>query len=243
MFKIPKFTEIFGETEITEETKSKFKTTISKATVTESKVEIEEFSYENNLNEEEINDFLQLLDYDNLFYEEEKEEGKTVKTAFIKTSKDVLDSVTDGRWSKMSKEDKSDFLRNYIWDGTKFVVTKKGRLKAAIAGIGKSIKDDLKPKKIMLNLSTEVVVKSLLNSIRLKGVTKDIIKSAIKGAPKGSAIGSIILAVINGIKASVKTDPKTIEKDFANNFDLNLKKAKNKVGEMVNKLKGLFTKK
>lgn len=250
MVKLPKFKDIFGETEITDEMKSKYKFE-AKVTKIESTEEIELVEYEGNFTEAEAFDFIDTLKYMDLFVEVD-EAGNVKPTAFIKTSKDVLDDVTDGKWSKLSKEEKAAFLRNYIWDGTKFVPTKIGRLKAAVAGAVGSVKNSLVPVELLKNVTSTAISSAIIKSVKNKAVTTKVLQSAIKGVPRGATLGIVLLALAQGAHAGFVTSPKakvttnsdnevdtkTIERDFANNFDATIKTAKSKMKSFIDKLKG-----
>jgi hypothetical protein len=240
MFNIPKFTDIFGDVKITEEMKVSHKPS-KPIKVEESVQETPELFYEGNFSDSEIEGLVNVLDHANLFVEAD-EEGKIKKTALIQTSKEILDLMTDGRWSKFSKEEKADFLRNYIWDGTKFVPTKKGRVKAALSGIASGVKKALMPKALAKNLATDAVFEAIVKGLKNKKITVDIVKKAIKTAPRGAALSIIILSVIEASIKATTTSPKNPEKDFVKDFDNSVSTIKSKIKGFADKLKSLFSK-
>lgn len=266
MLKIPKFADLFKEIEVTDDMKSKYAKQVDESINSVNSQDNEEL-YIENFTDEEVSDFIDLMSYSDLFTEADSD-GNVKPTALIKTSKEILDLMTDGKWSKFTKEEKAEFLKNYIWDGTKFVPTKTGRLKAAIVKASGTLFGGFTPSNFTATTLADASIKAGLVKISGKKLSKEVIVKILKSAPKGAALSIVIPALIQAAGAAAVTSPKSksdlsskilsndklslsdygnrdksVDVDFAKQFDDSIKSAKSNIKKYASKLKGLLGKK
>lgn len=205
-------------------------------------------TYSNNFTENEIDMFIKLLDHSELFTESDKD-GNVKTVPLIKVSKDVLDGITDNRWSKFSKEEKKAFLNNYKWNGIKFVPTVTGMAKAATMGAVDQVFQALTPlslaKRISISLGTSIITGKLSG----KAFSPKIIIDVLRSLPKGLTIGTLLAAITTATITAISTTPNEekdpnkklmsyIRKDWASKFDANVKNTKDITKLLYNKLWG-----
>jgi len=225
MHNIPKFSDIFDvETLDINEMKTRYKA---------GDIVIPE--YERNFSESEVLMFIEALKYKDLYMESDAA-GNPDK--ILDKTKILLDDLTDGRWSKMSTAEKSAFLQNYKWDGSKFVSTTKGKIKAGLTGIGVSITNAISPKQLAPDFTASFLINLIWKSIKFKTISLPVLKTVFKATPKGMALGTFIFALLEAGSAVELNTANDKELDFASRFDSAIKTVKSNIKNFLSKLKG-----